>query len=715
MPPSRDNRIAIALLTVSVVGHLVLLHFRHTATQTRGDEGTYLAMTESLALDGDLVFDESDRARLEAIEDKGRQAVILQQFDARVSYSKPFLYPVIAALWFRFAGVAGLIALNVVAAGVAGLLARAYLRRQGCSLPGVVVATFLGTTVFMGYAAWTMSDSLQASMTLAGLSLSLAGVRSARFEGRDLWSRAIAHPSAPVAGVVLLAMVGAMRLPNLALAGLPILAWSLRARLSKAVLLMAVVALTCGSCLWLNDLVAGAAVPYKSVRATFNPASGYPAGPGAEKALEQFSDKVALARQRLDVVPAWDSQASAWSTLYFLVGRHSGLLFYFPMAVVLLLAGLRQPDAQTVAVIAAVGVLAAFYLVWMPENYFGGATFLGNRYFLTGYMGLLFLPSRWPGFKGIIYALALALLLFASALASVRLEGADGSASQSHAHAGIFRLLPYETTARNIDGRRDQYWIEYFRFVDPFAKVSTDGFEIRSDRPAAEVIHASQIELGVIRFLARITDANAEIIYHGESGELVFPAEAVETGARALIEVPVEPAWRRHRYWFSESERPNTRVHRFSVRSADPDVVVRAELFSLSMTRLVPKFLQAFPLDLELPRTGSAGGRTTVPVRIRNTGLRFWASRNTVPTHLGYQFFSLPRQEGDEPVSGRLEDFDGQVTKGSDLVTELGIRWPRKPGSYELVVDLSLAGVYWFAEWNQEPLARVTVEVKTAS
>ena len=39
--------------------------------------------------------------------------------------------------------------------------------------------------------------------------------------------------------------------------------------------------------------------------------------------------------------------------------------------------------------LAGLGAIAIFYLVWLPENYFGGSTFVGNRYFLTSYAALL--------------------------------------------------------------------------------------------------------------------------------------------------------------------------------------------------------------------------------------------------------------------------------------------------------------------------------------
>lgn len=742
---NRDGKLAICLLGLSLLGHLFLLSSRRTASVVSGDEGTFLAMVESAALDLDLVFDETDLDRLEKAPQRGRKTVILQEFGERIAYSKPVLYPVLAAPWYRIGGIPGLILLNTLALAGALVLAWGALARFGCPHPAVMLATLVGTSVGLAYAAWTMSDSLQASMTLAGLALGLAGAREAQDAGAEecwaAWIRVFDRPWAPYLGVLLLALVAAMRLPNLVLAGAPALAWLLRGRRRRAVAMIALVAVATASGFGLNAALSGALMPYKTVRATFNPQSGYPVGEQEAAAREQFSDKVALATQVIGLKPKFDAEVTAYSAGYFVLGRHSGILWYYPLAIFLIGAGLRRPDAVAWALGLAVLALVVFYLVWMPRNYFGGATFLGNRYFLTGYVALLFMPRRSFPRAGFGVGWLIALVVFSSACVSVLRTRELDRSSQTHAHAGLFRALPYEATARDIDGRRDVYWTEeFFRFVDPYAVVDATGFTLRAGDPWAEVLHVNQREAAVVRFLVRSDAPGGHVRYRGPSGEeQAFDLEPNENGSWGLVEIELGETSRRHRYWFgkrvgrlgdaSELESPDsgtptterlyTRTHRFAFEAAaEPaaaesrdDMPKSAELHYLGSMRLVPKFFRGVAMAVELPEAATAGGRTRIPIRVRNTGMRFWSSTEMVPTRLGYRIFRLPRKEAEAPVRGRLQEFDGRVARATELEVDLDVRWPRKPGRYELEIDLNLGGAIWYGAWNQGPLARAEVEV----
>ena len=131
--PLSTRRAAILLFTLSLVAFLILGVFRGSFNSVRGDEGTYLAMAASLVADRDLGFDEHDRNRLMALEDQGRQMVILQKTKAGLSYSKPVLYPVLAAPFYALFGEAGLIVLNALVLAAALTLGWAFLRRIGSS------------------------------------------------------------------------------------------------------------------------------------------------------------------------------------------------------------------------------------------------------------------------------------------------------------------------------------------------------------------------------------------------------------------------------------------------------------------------------------------------------------------------------------------------------------------------------------------------------
>ncbi|MDH3255929.1 MAG: hypothetical protein OEM62_13115, partial [Acidobacteriota bacterium] len=158
----RINRRAwmtIVLASAAIAAQLTLLWLRGTAFVVSGDEGTFLAMTSSLALDRDLEFGEADRKRLEGSVEGGRRAVILQRFGSRVAYSKPVLFPLLASPWYRLLGEAGVVIFNGVCLLLALVVARAFLlRRWTDGSVGVAVVTFAGTGVLLSYVAWTMSD-----------------------------------------------------------------------------------------------------------------------------------------------------------------------------------------------------------------------------------------------------------------------------------------------------------------------------------------------------------------------------------------------------------------------------------------------------------------------------------------------------------------------------------------------------------------------------
>jgi hypothetical protein len=76
---------------------------------------------------------------------------------------------------------------------------------------------------------------------------------------------------------------------------------------------------------------------------------------------------------------------SAQSAVYYVVGRHTGLLAWFPIAllvVALALARWRSLSGEALAVLAGLGLYVAFYLALFPDNYYGGGQAIGNRYFM---------------------------------------------------------------------------------------------------------------------------------------------------------------------------------------------------------------------------------------------------------------------------------------------------------------------------------------------
>ena len=188
---------------------------RNSWTSVAGDEGTYLAMASSLAFDGDLAFESADLARLEAGPGGGRDTLILQSTHRGVTYSKPILYPLFAAPFYRVFGEWGLVLFNSVALGGALWLAGGYLeRRTAKAEAALLLTTFVGVSVLIPYVGWKTFDLFQAALSLAGLVLCLGALRPATRDsmGRARW--VVEHRLAPWCGAVLLGFLISIRYPN---------------------------------------------------------------------------------------------------------------------------------------------------------------------------------------------------------------------------------------------------------------------------------------------------------------------------------------------------------------------------------------------------------------------------------------------------------------------------------------------------------------------
>jgi hypothetical protein len=713
MTRSRGSILLTAVLVLVVAGaHLALLSARQTWSVVSGDEGTFLAMSASLALDGDLAFSASDRERLEQSPRGGRRAVILQKASDEVSFSKPVIYPLLAAPWFRLFGEFGLVLLNAFGLTCALAIAWAFVRRRvGRSAVGPAVVAFAGVGVLLPYVVWTMSDSLQASLVLGGAALSLGGSGRRLDDGR--MSRLFSSPWSAAIGGLLLGLAAAMRYPNALLAAAPAAALFMNRRRSRAVLVAGFASLTFLAALGANDLLAGAAVPYKAVRATFNEESGYPAGEGSESVLGHFEE--ARATHRLGLVPGIRPAVSAYSAAYFFIGRHTGLLLYFPAAFVFVLAALRRRDVTGVILVAAAAALAVFYLVWMPRNYFGGATFLGNRYFLTGYVLLLLAPRRLPGPRSMLAVWAIGLTVFVSALFSSARALPLEKSSQMHAYAGVFRLLPYESTAVDIDGRRDRYWAdEFIRFVDPWAKVGEYGFTLRSGAPPTEILVASGREHGTVRLLVRANVPTVDILWEDWRGKRRYRLRSDRGGVSDFIQIAASGPLRRHAFWWDPDTPLNVRSMRLALETPDGRPA-RADLRYVGPYRFAPRFYSAQLDEFLMPTQFSPGEARQLPIRVQNVGRRYWATKDSIPILIGYRVYRSPRDH-DAPVAvGPFTKIPAPVLPGENLDFRLDFVAPSSAGTFEVDVDLVVGGVTWFEEWTGAPLATRVVGVGGAA
>jgi len=709
LEPSRSLLWALAALAALLLAAVAWLRF--DPARLEGDEGTYVAMTESLVRDGDLSFEAIDAAW--AREHRPQPAaVILQRSSRGISYSKPILYPLAMAPFVAAAGENGFYAGHLLLLLVAFALARAALaRRPGGERAAELLTAFALASTVAVYAGWKMSESLQVALALAGLALTLAPELGAR-PTRGIWlSGVVSSPLAPWCGALLLGLLASLREPNATVAAVPVVAALLGRRPGRAAGLGMTAAAAYLAVLALTLALTGVPNPYKSPRSLFDSSIGYPAGPDAAVALARFDDRSALRTSSLELMPVPEPARSAYSALYFVIGRHSGVLVYAPVVVALLLALRRRPDRGGWAALAGFAALASFYLVWWPDNYFGGETCVGNRYLLSALPCLLFVPRELPTRRSLATAWLLALVVGASALVSVARTRELDPLSQNHAYAGVFRWLPFESTARGLDGRRDRYWQEDFvRFVDPFARVGPTSFELSSAAPGAEIEVATAWAGDPLHWLVVADAPDARLVISDWLGRRTHRLSPNPAGSGGPLMARQAPAWRYHRFWWPGSALYRVRLLRLRLETASGRPA-HARVRYLGRHEVPSSGFEREVEPVALPSVAVAGGSARIEVGLLNRGGWSWDSEATLPVLLGARLEPLDGAGGSVERRAALPH---AVAPGERVRAAVELRWPDRPGRYRLRVDLVLEDVAWFADRVGSPLAEGVVTVRPA-
>ncbi len=265
---------------------------------------------------------------------------------------------------------------------------------------------------------------------------------------------------------------------------------------------------------------------------------------------------------------------AAFAGLYFLIGRHTGLIFYFPAAILLLWLSLRRGnDAVGFTALFAFFATYSLFVGWKPDNYFGGETFLGNRYLISYYPLLLFAVPRLPSWRQLLLPWLIALPCYAGALYSEVTQSDAKKGSQSHTSQGVSPCCRSRPARNSSKARSTVSWAgQLVRFVSPPAQVNSVNFVLSSEDRATEIMLAQWEIPSLLRFMVSTPAADAtfevEDFWRRQSFD-VGQGAAVHT----LIGVPVDlrPSrpWRRYLLWFSE--RPYyVRVLKLRLRSPQP-------------------------------------------------------------------------------------------------------------------------------------------------
>lgn len=371
----------------------------------KGDEATYVTMAQSVAYDGNLTFERGDLVRFWHTYQSGPEGIFLKRgegpatSDDPLFFAKAFIYPLIAAPFVRLAGLNGLLFLNVLL--LAGVFVCAYLFASA-RLPSpaavLIAAGFLGASIAPLYAVYLTSDTFNFALAFYAyfcwLYKDVADVSP-----RPAWLRGTASD---IVAALLLGLVTFSKLTNAPLI-VPLVAFAWwRRRVAHGAVVGTVWAVAALACFTANAAISG----------EFN----YQGGAHRRTIYGQFpfeSDApafdelgVSISTSPIEVLNPMEHASTfenspsslvnqfGHNALYFMVGRHFGLVpYYFPGVVILAWALWRRREltAWQVLIAGAVGMTAVGFLVFFPNTWSGGGGPPGNRYFLGIYPALFFL------------------------------------------------------------------------------------------------------------------------------------------------------------------------------------------------------------------------------------------------------------------------------------------------------------------------------------
>jgi hypothetical protein len=448
------------------------------------DGATYYAMTWSLARDGDLRYEAKDLLRVRRQYGSDPQGIFLKRTpdqrpgrstpgaqwrwspergfpwvhrveEPRIHYAKAFAYSLAAAPFVAALGNRGFLFGNAAFFAVALVCGYAELRRRrlGPAPALAVTVAVLGLSVAPLYLLWMQPEVFNLAL--------VAGALTAWARGR------------PWLSAVLFGVATYSKPYNLFLA-LPLGAAPLlvpRAQWLRGFGVSVARGLALGgtalALFGLNWLATGEMNYQGGERKTFYqhfPEAPEPRADGSRTTfgnsgqwmttdylgpLVEGQDDEKVSRTSGPARPEEEIRTSFVRNLgYFWVGRFGGAWPYFGAAVaallVFLLAGPRDREGALAAAAAAVSWL--FYIVQIPDNWYGGGGTVGNRYFLN-FLPLAFylVPSArawWVAAAGTLVALVYTVPILAAPMAhSLR--------PALHALRAPFRALPAELTMLN--------------------------------------------------------------------------------------------------------------------------------------------------------------------------------------------------------------------------------------------------------------------------
>lgn len=534
-----------------------------------GDEAVYLMQAQSLAWDLDLAYSADDLRRFEEQWGRLPEGVILQSSDGgrSIAYGKPVFYSLALAPFLRLAPIRGAPVANTLFLALAALAAAWALRRPLGAAAPLWVAAYVFASVTFAHVFWVHADLFLFCLVTGALALAYGGVAGPGEPGTEplpeVWGDAQSESSRWFwlrwgACGVFLAMVAAAR-PFYATLLLPAaLAVPPRRRRAGLLALGAGAAVLLLAWVGTNLAVRGTWTSYGGERQGFYSHTGFPGDGEAGSGSAQWQETVPgvgaswIGPGKLDF--DLDLRQSAYNALYFVAGRHVGVLPYF-LPLLLGLVAFRARRGRW-ALLAAAAVSMALFFYVRPFNIYGGGGSLANRYFLPVYPVFLFAAAAplkgalarraWVG--PVVVAVAAAPFLWPLWTAPRAFPFGDRG-GPAYVSDVARRVLPYETTQSNLkpsgseDVRIEELWIKP---LTPGLKSVPGRGELAlgPERRASLLVGTPKpLETLVLGFSA--PGPGRLEVDGGSLGETAFGADGT-----SAFEVHLDKTWIRHRMWW---------------------------------------------------------------------------------------------------------------------------------------------------------------------
>ncbi|NOX29184.1 MAG: hypothetical protein GXP35_03900 [Actinobacteria bacterium] len=369
----------VALVVFIAVQVWRVAAFDFTSGPIVGDQSSHLLQAISISEGLNLSFDEADIRSFEAVEWGAPRGLFYQATNDGYAFAKPYGYSLWLAPWLRaFGAVRGAAMAN--AAILLALLSLGYLilRERFDKLLSLAVAT----TFIFGSSAYVFGYVLHSDLMLATLSATImwSALRLLR-EPRLHWGIllgatmgfAISEKPPLLAAYFFFAVYAVVQHRN-----------RIRIAITTAGSFIVALLLSVFPYLYYSDF--GAWNPYSGAR--FIAPSGdvpFDMTPATSIGLSTNTERFFSPSYWTEVLGD-EKREIAESSIYFLVGRHTGMLPFMPMAFVILAVVLwrKRDDWNLAAATALFGLTAyaGFYIALFPYNYFGGGQTVGNRYLL---------------------------------------------------------------------------------------------------------------------------------------------------------------------------------------------------------------------------------------------------------------------------------------------------------------------------------------------